>query len=290
MAERKIKQAPTLKRDPISILVYIIIILILYFLVGILLNIIYATMLFAPFNAMRTNVFDNNPLHFIPRRIYAMLYWQPILTVMTAVFNYIMIFIILMYIIWKILQMIPLLGPALLAIIPPFKQFEDAGIFALIDNIVEAIAKFLPKSIVRMFRSIFIDMLQFTKDKITDIVLIINPKLELDESQFDTFIKDMKKKNMEGFQVSGSEGFRISGGESEGFQNEKKTVNLFKQLTEESLNQKNLADKYKGLESVKPDMEMTDRMYSTFNNEIKKINIQLGNTPNNIKMQMATLP
>lgn len=274
--EKKLKKPPTLKRDPISIMVYVIVALILYFLVGILLKIVYLSMLLPPFNAMRNNIFMNNPLHFPARFVYDLMYHQAILSVLTTIFNYITLFIMLLYIIWKILQMIPLLGPALLAIIPPFRAFEEAGIFALIDDILGDIAKYLPKSVVKVLRSIFIDMVQFTKDKLTDIILLINPKVEIEEGQFDKFLADMERKNVEGFAV-------------ESFTNTK-PINQFVKDTEESMAQKNLADRYKGLESVKPDMEMTDRMQTTFNNEMKKIRIQLDNTPNTIKMQLATLP
>lgn len=274
MAEKK--KPPTLKRDPISILVYIIILMIVYFLLGFFIKIVYYTMLLPPFTAMRVNVFEKNALHFLPRITYDILYWQPILSLMTTIFNHVLLFILIVYVVWKILLMIPLLGPALIAIIPPFRQFEEAGIFGLLDNIVDNVAKILPKSVVRMFRAIFVDMLKFTKDKITDIVMLINPKLEIDESKFDKFIADMKRKDLEGF--------------ANNKPTPPKPVNAFLKNTEVSLNQKNLADKYRGMQSVKPDMEMTDRMYATFNNEIKKIQIQLGNTPNHIKMQMATLP
>jgi hypothetical protein len=37
-------------------------------------------------------------------------------------------------------------------------------------------------------------------------------------------------------------------------------------------------------------MEMQDRMSVIFNNEAKKIQITLNNTPNNMKLQFATLP
>lgn len=275
--EKQIRQAPTFKRDPISIMVYVIIVLIVYFIVGILIKLVYTSMLLPPFRAMRVNVFDQNPLNFPARFVYSILYAQPLLSVLTTIFNYIMLFIILIYIIYKILQMIPLLGPALIAIIPPFRQFEEAGIFGLIDDIVTNIAKFLPKSVARMFRGIFIDVLQFTKDKIFDIVLLINPKLELDESTFNNFMREMKTKNMEGFVVQEKPKLE-------------KPKNMFLVETEEAMKQKNLADKYRGVDSITPDMEMTDRMYATFNNELKKMQIQLGNTPNTIKMQLATLP
>ena len=37
-------------------------------------------------------------------------------------------------------------------------------------------------------------------------------------------------------------------------------------------------------------MEIQDRMSVIFNNEAKKIQINLNNTPNNIKIELASLP
>ena len=194
----------------------------------------------------------------------------------TIIFVIILVVVFIIYIIWLILNKIPIFGPIILSSVPPFKQFEEAGIFKLIDDMGEAIARWLPKSFVKMILRMFMILVRFTKDKIIDIAKLIKPELELKPSEIDAILDGMDKPKKE---------------TKEGFENkETEAVNVHKKLSLEALEQRNLADRYRSLASITPDMSEQDRMSIIFDNEVKKMQIQFDNMNNNIKLETATLP
>lgn len=266
-----------LKMDPISIIVYLIICIILYFCIAIIFKIIYLYLLLPPFSKFRIHTFDQDPLMIIPLLLWDIIYATPVMIFMNTVFVIIIIILLVLYILWIILKSIWLIGPIFLAL-PPFKQLEDAGIFQLIDDMKNAIITWLPKSIVKMLGRLFMLIIKFTKDKIIDIVKFINPGVKLESSKIDEILDSMNKSGIEKFENN-----------VEKFEN-KDVPNLFRIDTNTAINQKNDADRYKNLEIITPDMQIYDRTYIIFNNEMKKINLQLYGISNNIKADLATTP
>lgn len=257
-----------MKTDPISIIVYIIIIFILYYCIGIIIKVIYWYLLIPPFSYFREYTFGtSNPAMIIPTLIWSVLYSTVAIVCITIIFVFILVVVFIIYIIWMILNKIPIFGPIILATVPPFRQFEEAGIFKLIDDMGEAVAKWLPKSFVKMLGRMFMILVRFTKDKIIDIAKLIKPELELKPSEIDAILDGM-----------------------EGFANPEDAKNLHKIMSLEALEQRNLADRYRSLASITPDMSEQDRMSIIFDNEVKKMQIQFDNMNNNIKLETATLP
>jgi hypothetical protein len=231
-------------------------------------KICYLYLLLPPFSAFRQYTYDwGQPLMFIVLGVWEVLYCTPVMIVMAVIFTILLLVIIIVYILWLVLQNIPIIGWVIIQTVPPFKQFEEAGIFKLLEDLQNTIATWLPKNVGKMFGRIFLIIVKFTKDKIIDIAKLIKPDLQLNASEIDAILG------------------------KEGFQNpEENVVNKFKQNTLEVIEMKNQADKYKSLQSITPDMEMQDRMVAIFQNEAKKIQITLNNTPNNFKIETATLP
>jgi len=257
-----------MKTDPISIIVYIIIGIILYYCIGIIVKLLYLYLCIPPFSYFRKYTFGfNNPLMILPIIIWSILYSTFVLIAITSVFVIILVVLIIIYIIWIILKKIPIFGPIILETVPPFKQLEEAGIFQLITDIIDTIARWLPKSVVKMFGKLFFIIVKFTKDRIIDIAKAIKPELELKPSEIDNMLSSM-----------------------ENFANPQDTVNVFKQKTLQYIDERNLAETYKSLISITPEMSEYDRMNVIFQNEAKKMNIQLGNVSYNIKIETATLP
>lgn len=258
-----------MKTDPISILVYIILGIILYYCIGIIVKILYLYLCIPPFSYYQKYTFGfNNPLMILPIIIWSILYSTQVLILVTAVFVIILVVLFIIYIIWIILQKIPIFGPVILDNVPPFKQFEEAGIFQLITDIMDTIAKWLPKSVVKMFGKLFLVIVRFTKDRIIDIAKAIKPDLELKPSEIDNIINKM-----------------------ENFANpEDNIANLYKNNTLKYIDERNQAETYKSLISITPEMSEQDRMNVIFQNEVKKMDIQFNNMNNNIKLETATLP
>ena len=266
-----------MKTDPISILVYIIIGIILYYCIGIITKVCYLYLCIPPFSYYRQYAYDSNPVMILPNILWSILYAVPVIVAISCVFAILLFFILLMYIIWKVLQMIPIFGFIIINTVPPFKQFEEAGIFKLIDDIGATIVKWLPKSVVKMFGRLFLVIVKFTKDKIIDIAKAIKPDLELKPGEIDAILEKEAFVNKEEHFINKDEA-------------EKEAKNLHKLQSLEAIDQKILAERYKSLTSITPDMGEQDRMSIIFNNEFKKIQVQLNNTSDNIKIEMATLP
>jgi|688.fasta_scaffold444774_2 hypothetical protein len=256
-----------MQTDPISIMVYIILFIILYFCFAIIFKICYLYLSLPPFAAFKTYTYDwGQPLMFIVLGIWELLYWTPLMIAIAVIFAIIILVIVIIYVIWLILQNIPIIGFVIIATVPPFRQFEEAGIFKLLEDIQNAIVQWLPKNVAKMFGRLFLIIVKFTKDKIIDIAKLIKPDLQLNASEIDVILG------------------------KEAFENPTEAVDIHRENTSKAIDMKNEADKYKSLDSITPNMEMQDRMSVIFNNEAKKIQITLNNTPNNMKLQFATLP
>lgn len=255
-----------MQSDPISLMVYAILFIILYFCIALICKICYLYLLLPPFSAFRQYTYDwGQPLMFVVLALWEILYCTPAMLCMTIIFTILILVIIIVYILWLVLKNIPIVGFIIIQTVPPFRQFEEAGIFKLMEDLQNTIAKWLPKNVGKMFGRIFLIIVRFTKDKIIDIAKLIKPDLQLNPSEIDAILG------------------------REAFENEK-AVDIHKKGTLEVIDMKNEADKYKTLESITPNMEMQDRMSVIFNNEAKKVQINLNNTPNNIKIELATLP
>ena len=104
-----------------------------------------------------------------------------------------------------------------------------------------------------MFGRLFLVIVKFTKDKIIDIAKAIKPDLELQTSDIDVVLNKMEK-----------------------FENQE-IKSLHKADTLEYINEGNLAERYKSLTSITPELSEIDRMSIIFNNEVKKMDIQFKN-------------
>ena len=263
------KEKRYLKKDAISILVYIIVGILLYYIIGILLKISYLFLGLPPFCPFRNNVFINNPLALLLNFIHAILYSTPILIIMHTLFMIVLVIVFIIWVIWIILNKIPIFGPAILGSVPPFREFEEAGIFRLIENISKYISVVIPKSILQGLVLIYIELLSFSKERITDFILLANPDAELNDKTFDDIISTIKS-------ASGVETFE-----------NKKPDNMFFKKSKEAIEEKNVADNYKSIISVKPNMDITDRLMISFENEMNRVQVKLDNIPNNVKNDVA---
>lgn len=262
-----------MKTDPISLLVYAIIFLMVYIFIGIIVSVSIMILSLPFFIPFRVHVFDSCPLNvFYP--LWKIFYATTVVAIMVAVFAVVMFFVIIVYIVWKIFKPIPFIGDIIIDVIPPIKQFEQAKIFELIDNMIS----YLPLPFGKMITVMFVELISFTKDKIIDFAMLLVPSLKLEESQIDVLLDKIKHRN-------------------ESFENKRTSENIesfenktFISDTKISMNQAHHANKFKSVESILPNMEMTDRMQIAFNNEYKKIELQLKNTPNNIKLSTSVIP
>lgn len=260
-----------MKTDPISLLVYIIILILLYVFIGIIVSTFVMIMYLPFFSGFKKYSFTNNPVWIVFFQLpYKILYSVTMIVIMTIVFVIVLFFILVVYVIWKFLLTLGPIGGILIPIIPPIQQFKDAGIFDLIDNIIS----YLPLPFVKMSLSIFIEMISFSKDKIVDIAKAINPAIEIDADKIDEILLKIR-----------------AGDNVEKFENDKeKSKNIFVKNTEKSISQNALAEKYKSAKSISLDTDMSERMSTIFSNEFKKIQIELNNTPNSIKLNTSVIP
>lgn len=255
-----------MKTDPISLLVYAVIFLMLYIFIGIIVSVFIMILSLPIFIPFRKYTFDNNPLNFVPFALWKICYATTILCIMCSIFAVVMFFVLIIYIIWKILKTFGIIGDLFINIIPPLKQFDDAGIFKLIDNMIG----YLPLPIFKMITSMFVELIRFTKDKIIDIATELVPSIKLEPSKIDELLSKVKENNVEHF--------------------ENAPVSPFITNTKDSIKQNNNAEKYKNNISILPDMEMSERLKIVFNNEFKKIDTQLRNIQDDIKLYSSVVP
>lgn len=77
--------------------------------------------------------------------------WRFIVTVGYTIFKWIIIIIFAIWVFWHILKLIPIIGQIIIAVVPPFRQLEKAGIFRLYDDLVWNIITF---NLVGVFRAL----------------------------------------------------------------------------------------------------------------------------------------
>jgi len=263
------KERKPLKTDAVSIIVYIVIGVLLYYIIGILTKITYYLLAFPLTIQFRDRVFVQNPLAIILNIIFALLYSQFLIFIVNFIFVVVIVCVAFIYIIWSIFKDIFIIGAIIRASFP-FKEFDEAGIFTLIDNIWLYISKVLPSSILKASILIYAELLLFAKNKIVDFVLLANPEAKVGGETIDEVVAKLKES---------------SGVES--FENIKKPNNVFFERTKEMIEQKQIADAYKTTISVKPNMDMSDRMYISFQNELNKMQMPLNNIENITKNEVA---
>jgi hypothetical protein len=268
------KERKTLNTDVISIIVYIVIGVLVYYIVGILIKITYYMFSFPILIPFRETVFINNPIAIILNIVYAILYSIPLLFFVHTIFMIVVIIVFIIYIIWSLLKDVFIIGGIVRSMFP-FKEFDEAGIFTLIDNIWMYMTKILPTNVLKAFVLTYAELLLFAKNRIIDFILLANPDANVGGETIDEMIQKLKES-------SGVEAFTNAD------TNTKKLTNTFFENTKKSMEDKNIADGYKASVSITPDMEMTDRMYITFNNELKKIQIPFNNLQNTVTNEIST--
>lgn len=77
--------------------------------------------------------------------------WRFIVTVGYTIFKWIIVIIFAIWVFWHILKLIPIIGQIIIAVVPPFRQLEKAGIFRLYDDLVWNIITF---NLVGVFRAL----------------------------------------------------------------------------------------------------------------------------------------
>lgn len=77
--------------------------------------------------------------------------WRVSLTLFFIIFKWIVIIIFAIWVFWHILKLIPIIGQIIIAVVPPFRQLEKAGIFRLYDDLFVNILKL---NIIGIFRAL----------------------------------------------------------------------------------------------------------------------------------------
>ncbi|WP_396189571.1 hypothetical protein, partial [Flavobacterium sp.] len=185
-----------------------------------------------------------------------------------TIFMFVLIIVIIIYIAWSILKDVFIIGSIVRGMFP-FKEFDEAGIFTMIDNIWMYLTKILPTSVLKAFVLTYAELLLFAKNRIIDFILLANPDANVGGESVDEMIKKLKES-------SGVETFVNADA------NTKKLTNTFFDHTKEGIAHKNIADSYKTSNPIRPDMGITDRMYITLNNEMNKIQIPFNNLQNTV--------
>lgn len=93
---------------------------------------------------------DLSPAKLPPEQAMAPL-WRTFINLAWQAFGWIVVGITAIWIFWWILKMIPIIGQLIIAIVPPFRQLERAGIFALWNDLVVNI---LTLNITGIFRAL----------------------------------------------------------------------------------------------------------------------------------------
>lgn len=272
-----------IKLDPISLVVYAIIIIIIYFVVGIVLKMIELFLLLPVFNDFNNLVIMHVAL-FPLRLLHSILYATTVVVNMAILLTIIIFVLLVLYLLRFIfLKIVPIIilpfppfvlpfGIVIYNTVPPFKQLEDAGIFKLMDDIGDAIINLFP-SIGKFFLKFIEINITFSKDKFLDLVKTINPSLELDRKQFDkVFIERFVDKNKD---KSVAEIYKSSHGQikdileffDEKQKEDAKEKSKFYIETKKALEQAVAADSYKSYKSSLPNMTYIDKMTTSFNNK-----------------------
>lgn len=263
-----------IKYDPISLLIYIIIIIIVYVVIGLILK-IFEYYLMLPFFVYFNRYVIQHPLLIIPRIIYSIIYSTYAIIFISVTLAIIIIILIVLYIIrfilLEIIVKIPFvgfIGPIMYNVIPPFIQLDNAGIFKLIDNIIEALFKNIP-FLEKFYINISKILILFSKDKIIDLIQEINPNMELDKSQFNkVFIErfmnnDNNKKDFN--EILKDSKIKIKD-YIEKFEESNNKNSLFYNKTKNAIDKALAAETYKSYDSSLPNMTLIEIMKTALNN------------------------
>lgn len=110
---------------------------------------------------------------------------QAIYTAIFHILGYILVFVGVLYIIRLILLQIWLIGPILLQI-PPFPDFEESGLFGLVDRIIGTFSDKGDNVLLACGISIEL-ILIYTKDTIKKVLKALFPSLKVEDSYLDKF-------------------------------------------------------------------------------------------------------
>lgn len=88
----------------------------------------------------------------LPPQVLTKPVWRFTVTVGYTIFWWILTIIFTIWVFWHILKMIPIIGQIIIAVVPPFRQLEKAGIFGLYDDLFRSIIRF---SIIGVFKAFF---------------------------------------------------------------------------------------------------------------------------------------
>lgn len=263
------KEREPIKTDAVSIIVYIVIIVLLYYIIGILLKTGYWFLTLIQVYDFRNDVFVNNPLAIILNIIYEFIYSMPAMMMIHSIFMIVLVLVVVIYVIWSVLKDVFIIGSIIRSSFP-FKQFDEEGIFRLIDNILIYISRILPKNALKAILLIYLEMLIFAKSRIINFIKLANPEATVNGKEFDEFVARVKES---------------SGVET--FENKKKPTNIFFETTEKSIEQKGIADSYKTSISVKPNMDIVDRLSISFQNEMNKIKAPINNIESTVTNEVS---
>jgi hypothetical protein len=247
------------------------------------------------FNDFNNYVLEH-PLLLFPRIIYSIIYATAVISVATSLFTLIVTVLFILYVIRIVLLFlipnIPIpIGIIIYETVPPFKQVEEAGIFNLIDNIIEALFKAIPylQKFIINFSKI---MVTFSKDKFLDLVKEVNPNIELDKSQFN---KVFIERFMNTDNIDKNKSIKDIINESkikmkeyiEKFEEESNQNSRFYNNTKKAINQQLEAETYKGYNSILPNMSLIEIMTTALNNSTNTFTKKAGTIADNIKIETS---
>ena len=284
-----------IKYDPISLMIYVIIIIIIYFVIAVILKFFEYYLMLPIFNDFNNYVIEH-PLLLFPRLIYSLIYATAVISIATSLFTLIITVLIILYITRNVLLfMIPKIpipiGIIIYETVPPFIQLEEAGIFNLIDNIIEALFKsipFLQKFIINFSKI----MVTFSRDKFLDLVKEVNPDIELDKSQFN---KVFIERFMNTDNIYQNKSIKDIIKESkikmkkyiEKFEEESNQNSRFYNNTKKAINQELEAENYKGYTSILPNMTLIEIMTTALNNNTSSFTKKAGTIADSLKLETS---
>jgi len=283
-----------MKYDPISIMIYVIIIIIIYVVLGIILKFFEYYLMLPIFNDFNEYVLNHSLLLF-PRILYAILYSTYLIIFVSAIFAAIIKFLIILYVLrFILLFLIPVfpipIGVIMYAIIPPFVQFEEAGIFTFIDNIIASVFKSFP-SLEKKAQDIIQITTSFTKDKFLDLVKEANPNVELDNSQFGKVFVERFINGNEDSKKSFNEKLKESKEKIkefiENFEEKPNKNSQFYNSTKKAMSQALDAETYKSYDSTFPNMSYVEIMTTALNNSVNSFKTKAATIGDNVKIETS---
>jgi len=282
-----------IKYDPISLLIYIIIIIIIYFVLALIFKFFEYYLMLPIFNNFNLYIMRHSLL-LIPRLIYNIIYCTQAVVFASVALSVIVVVLIILYIIRFILLFLipnfPIpIGVIMYYAIPPFVQLDDAGIFKLMDDILTALFKYFP-----FLQNIIINIIKiltiFSKDKFLDLVKEINPNIDLDKSQFNkVFIERfMNDENKDKDIKDILKDSKIKMKEYiESFEEKSNQNSAFYNNTKKSMKQALDAETYKSYDSILPNMTLIEIMTTALNNSATSFTKKAGTIADNVKLETS---